>query len=73
MRLAYSFPVVTTRLAALITASPIRPGKPLSRRFAESYSPTTLGILYLSDWFLSILWWFPFAFCTQNGNKLMYI
>ena len=22
---------------------------------------------------LLILWWFPFAFCTQNGNKLMYI
>ena len=20
-----------------------------------------------------ILWWFPFAFCAQNGNKLMYI
>ena len=19
-----------------------------------------------------ILWWFPFAFCVQNGNKLMY-
>ena len=25
-----------------------------------------LGVLF-------ILWWFPFAFCAQNGNKLMYI
>ena len=65
-----SLPIIVLQVffAAFIAARPI--SLSTDDNFSELFLTSALdepsGVLF-------ILWWFPFALCTQNGNKLMYI